>query len=187
MNIAKRVDHIASPIHSFLFLSKYGKPTFPKMWHTKLSFVPVRGSTRDSSVDLHAIEAAWGASNLISARGRAAVVRVERTRRGVHAHVRDPVVRLVPAGQHEALRVLACGNQPVSWVMGRPEFDFHTGSHSRSSPICCRHRWLLTVTPLGRTWLIWPASVATACVRTVVSARRRRPDATGARAAAAHE
>ncbi len=27
----------------------------PKMWHTKLSFVPVCRSTRDSPVDLHAV------------------------------------------------------------------------------------------------------------------------------------
>ena len=38
---------------------------------------------------------------------RAAVVRVERARRGVHAHIRYAVVRLVPAGQHEAVLVLA--------------------------------------------------------------------------------
>jgi hypothetical protein len=30
-NIANRVDHMARPIHSFLLLSKYGNPTFPKI------------------------------------------------------------------------------------------------------------------------------------------------------------
>jgi hypothetical protein len=54
------------------------------------------------------MKAAWGASNLISARGRAAVVRVERARRRVHADVGHAVVRLVPAGQHEALCIFAC-------------------------------------------------------------------------------
>ena len=67
------------------------------MWHTKLSFVPVRGSTRDSSVDLHAIEAAWGASNLISARGRA-----ERSTHRELPH--DPFVNDEAAGVPYPLR-----------------------------------------------------------------------------------
>ena len=44
---------------------------------------------------------------MISARVRAAVVRVERARRRVHADVGHAVVRLVPARQHEAVLVLA--------------------------------------------------------------------------------
>ena len=39
---------------------------------------------------------------------RAAVVRVERTFGRVHADVGHAVVRLVPAGQDEAVLVLAC-------------------------------------------------------------------------------
>ena len=85
---------------------------------------------------------------------RAAVVRVERTRRRVHADVGHAVVRLVPAGQDKAVLVLACmwkSTSELGYHVGRPEFDFHTGSRSRSSPICYPHPWLLTVAPLGRT------------------------------------
>ena len=44
---------------------------------------------------------------------RAAVVRVERARRRVHADVRDPIIRLVPAGQHETVLVLAVAAVPL--------------------------------------------------------------------------
>ena len=84
---------------NFRFLSHTESP------HSRIcfSFVPVRRATRDGKPTPSKNDAV---TNKIVV--RAAVVRVEGTRRRVHAHIGHAVVRLVPAGQDEAVLVLAC-------------------------------------------------------------------------------
>ena len=55
---------------------------------------------------------------MISARVRAAIVRMKRTFCGVHADVGHAVVRLVPAGQHEAFLITTVAAVPFVVAAG---------------------------------------------------------------------